>query len=621
MNDMILAHHGVDGQEWGKRKYQYEDGSLTPLGRIHYGVGEAREKAKIKMREEKARAKNEIRIAKAKGKAEVAKIKAQAKAYKVKSEADSKAERDRIQADKEIESKRIEAEQEAERNISKENREIAKRDAKTQVELAEIANEGKEEKKTLTAGKVALAALATAGIGFLLYKAVSSDGKVSGVSDSAKTKGEDIVKDNKDKTVKDITKKTRDKVNYEFNEKGDYLKTKSRGKLFDALFGPVTSKTVTRSEANKKEQKKIQKEYASNQKKRAEEKAANKGKWKENAANAAKSAFDSILKRYRIKQSDDNEMILIHSADVCHWGILGMKWGVRRYQNEDGTLTELGKQHYGRALENARGSAAGSSKVLDTMTDNAVKSASNAIGNNAVNGILSGIAGGFTTGSLVGAAAGLGVATFLAITNKIRQHRAEKIQRILDENKQKVLTDFIENQSNNTEDYKEFKDSKEFRSIGGQYETEEEAFNAFKEHKKVAEDGAYNRIKEADLWTEEDVSKGTDKKRSREAADLGLKALNKIGRSGYDEKEGITNDDRSWFVYEDQTIGLATIADLVNRGKTKQEIKNLMTDADSVNFKNHYDNGVFQLSESGGYERLEPFIDACINIKKEESKK
>lgn len=30
-----------------------------------------------------------------------------------------------------------------------------------------------------------------------------------------------------------------------------------------------------------------------------------------------------------------------------HYGVLGMKWGVRRYQNKDGTLTSKGKKRYG----------------------------------------------------------------------------------------------------------------------------------------------------------------------------------------------------------------------------------------------------------------------------------
>lgn len=37
-----LYHFGKKGQKWGRRQYQNEDGSLTPLGRIHYGIGEAR---------------------------------------------------------------------------------------------------------------------------------------------------------------------------------------------------------------------------------------------------------------------------------------------------------------------------------------------------------------------------------------------------------------------------------------------------------------------------------------------------------------------------------------------------------------------------------------------------
>lgn len=45
-----------------------------------------------------------------------------------------------------------------------------------------------------------------------------------------------------------------------------------------------------------------------------------------------------------------------------HSGIPGMKWGVRRYQNEDGTLTEAGKARYGRSIRRIQRLEASSAK-------------------------------------------------------------------------------------------------------------------------------------------------------------------------------------------------------------------------------------------------------------------
>lgn len=37
--------------------------------------------------------------------------------------------------------------------------------------------------------------------------------------------------------------------------------------------------------------------------------------------------------------------------ELYHYGVPGMKWGVRRYQNKDGSLTAAGKKHIGKQYE------------------------------------------------------------------------------------------------------------------------------------------------------------------------------------------------------------------------------------------------------------------------------
>lgn len=46
--------------------------------------------------------------------------------------------------------------------------------------------------------------------------------------------------------------------------------------------------------------------------------------------------------------------VILQPDELAHFGTRGMKWGQRRYQNEDGSLTSLGKERYGHSGERSR---------------------------------------------------------------------------------------------------------------------------------------------------------------------------------------------------------------------------------------------------------------------------
>ena len=146
--------------------------------------------------------------------------------------------------------------------------------------------------------------------------------------------------------------------------------------------------------------------------------------------------------------------------------------------------------------------------------------------------------------------------------------------------------------------------------------------------------------------------------RERQAAELGLKALSKINPRAVDEEPFDYIDPRTkqkvhvtaeemhegnidWFLFEDQTFGMGMVADMINRGYSAKQVKELIKIVsenerfidDSYEYDTDYnykklkdiDNLVinvnFEISEGNWQNSLSSFADVCEQVKKEESGK
>ncbi len=249
--------------------------------------------------------------------------------------------------------------------------------------------------------------------------------------------------------------------------------------------------------------------------------------------------FFSNLNEYKKKQDE-----------LKHYGIIGQKWGKRRWQNPDGTFNEAGKERYFGKKSN--------DEKIESMYSTA-KAISNLFPKKRVteNGEQYDERYQNRDGSLTQK----GKKLLEKKSNKLNLEMYEKYKEKYEEKRNKEREEKIK---------KENEIKERIKSLDNEITTDKYPKNQDKltdeEFDKIASD--------LEQWKEDFYNNKTNKHLNTLVADLGINAMNKA--RGYSDAEVGNNNDREWFMYEDQTLGLPEIAYLYVNGYSKDYIKGML---------------------------------------------
>lgn len=300
-----LKHYGIKGQKWGIRRYENPDGTLTEAGKKRYRY----QNPDGSLTEE---GKKDYMTAAKKGKLDVSKL---------------------SDNDLNMINSRFARENTYKQNIQKyEESKFSNQLKKAVIDRVKGSGGGGKGKS-----KGGIASLLAMPIKKAFEDAFKEDGKSGGGNNDKENQNSKPKAEEDDDEVRRGFKRGRHFARYGYKESDELRESRIKnGKRFLEGSLPLSMGPNRTAEEGIRSRKKP-------------EVVRKNDEWWENSMNSPDSWGWSSMRF-------DTSEYLVHGAskyaisrsdELYHYGIKGQKWGIRRFENPDGTLTEEGKRRYG----------------------------------------------------------------------------------------------------------------------------------------------------------------------------------------------------------------------------------------------------------------------------------